>query len=209
MKTEIINQFENDLDFLIKELYEINSYRLLHKHLLEKTSDEEFLKAMNKAPAFFHLTINSFQYSTIMGLARLYEPTGRNSRSVYSLLNFIGQHHKNIFSNDPETKTRLGREIDINHTIVKNYREKLAELDSITNNLISWRDKSFAHNDKKYFGIKGQLGKDYPITYGDIDKLKNTAEDILNTFQVGYKGNTTMIVPSNTYDVDKVLEALL
>ncbi|MFJ7746695.1 hypothetical protein [Peribacillus sp. NPDC097295] len=55
----------------------------MHKHLLNKTSDEAFLRVMNKAPAFFQLTINSFQYSTIMGLARLYEPAGRKSRSIF------------------------------------------------------------------------------------------------------------------------------
>lgn len=209
MKSEIINRFENDVFFLIKDLYELNSYRLLHKHLLGKTAEEEFLKAMNKAPAFFQLTINSFQYSTIMGLARLYEPAIRNSRGLFSLLNYIEQHHTKIFSNDPETMVKLGRKTEINHSTVMNYREKLAEIDSIINNLISWRDKSFAHNDKKYFGIKGQLGKDYPITYGDIEKLINLAEEILNTFQVGYNGNTTLIIPDNTYDVNKVLMALL
>lgn len=36
LNRDIKERFKRDLEFLIEELVEINGYRLLHKHLLEK-----------------------------------------------------------------------------------------------------------------------------------------------------------------------------
>lgn len=204
----IINQFANDVEGLLKELYQLNSFYLLNKHLKQKSNHQEFLNAMNKAPAFFSLAINSFHYSAIMGLARIFEPASRDSKSIYKFLNFIEGNHKKIFKNDLITKKKLGRDSDIDESTVRKHREILTGVEPIISNLITWRDKAFAHNDKKYFKDRDALGKDFPITYEEIQKLIELAGEILNTYQVGYNGSYTQIIPSNTFDVDTVLKAL-
>ncbi|MFW7187532.1 hypothetical protein [Lysinibacillus sp. BNK-21] len=208
MSQDIINQFVDDVEGLLKELYELNSYYLLNKYLKEKKNQKENLELMNKAPAFFGLTIHSFQYSAIMGLARLFEPSSRGSKNINKFLNFIEGNHKKIFSNDPITKEKLGRKSDIDESTVINDRERLNEVEPIISNLIAWRDKAFAHNDKKFFKDRGALGKEFPITYKEIENLIELAAEILNTYQVGYNGNYTTVIPTNTYDVDKVLMAM-
>lgn len=208
MSQDIINQFVDDVEGLLEELYHLNSYYLLNKYLKQKSNQKENLDLMNKAPAFFRLTIHSFQYSAIMGLARLFEPASRGSKSINKFLNFIESNHKKVFSNDPITKEKLGRNSDIDESTVMKHRERLNEVEPIINNLISWRDKAFAHNDKKFFKDREALGREFPITYKEIENLIELAAEILNTYQVGYNGKYTAVIPSNTYDVDKVIMAL-
>lgn len=208
MSQDIINQFVNDVEGLLKELYQLNSFYLLNKYLKQKSNQQENLILMNKAPAFFSLTIHSFHYSAIMGLAKIFEPASRDSKSINKFLNFIESHHKKIFLNDPITKEKLGRTSDIDESTVIKHREKLNEVEPTINNLIAWRDKAFAHNDKKYFIDRESLGRDFPIKYKEFENLIELAAEILNTYQVGYNGTSTHIIPSNTYDVDTVIKAL-
>lgn len=144
-----------------------------------------------------------------MGLSRLYESKERKSKGLFAFLDYIEQHHKIIFSNDLKVKEELERVTDIDYITVQKYKVKLRDLNLIINNLISWRDKSYAHNDKKNFANKGKLGAKYPITYEDIEILINTADEILTEFQVGFNGKRTLIVANNIYDVDRVIKALL
>lgn len=208
MSQDIINQFVNDVEGLLEELYQLNSFYLLDKYLKQKKNQQENLDAMNKAPAFFSLAMHSFQYSAIMGLAKIYEPASRDSKSINKFINFIEGNHKKIFLNDPITKKKLGRTSDIDGSTVIKHREKLTEVEPIINNLITWRDKAYAHNDKKYFKDREALGRDFPITYKEIEDLIELAAEILNTYQVGFKGASTHIIPTNTYDVDAVIKAL-
>ncbi|MFB4168255.1 hypothetical protein [Virgibacillus sp. JSM 102003] len=208
MSNDIVKQFVNDVEGLLEELYQLNSFYLLNKYLKQKSNQEDNLNAMNKAPAFFNLTIHSFQYSSIMGLAKIFEPASRDSKSINNFLNFVESNHKKIFLNDSTTKKKLGRTLNIDESTIIKHKEKLCEVEPIVKNLLSWRDKSFAHNDKRYFKDREALGRDFPITYKEIENLIQLAAEILNTYQVGYNGNSTHIIPSNTYDVDKVINAL-
>lgn len=203
-----IETFKNDVEGLLEEVYTLNSFYLLHKHLKNKTTYEENLNAMKRASAFFQLTMNSFQYSALMGLAKLYEPNSRNSKNINKFLNYIEAHHREIFDNSSATKCRLGRDTDINTSIVRAHMERIEQYQRPINNLIAWRDKKFAHNDKKYFSTERELAKDFPITFGEIEELINLASEILNTYQVGFNGTHTVVEPTNTFDVDNVIESL-
>ncbi|MEH7239511.1 hypothetical protein [Bacillus sp. JJ1562] len=53
MSQDIINQFVDDVEGHLEELYQLNSYYLLNKYLKQKKNQKENLDLMNKAPAFF------------------------------------------------------------------------------------------------------------------------------------------------------------
>lgn len=205
MKEQVIARFEMELDFLIKELYEINSYKLLYIHLYNKKNKPEFLKAMNKAPAFFLLTINSYQSMFIMGLYKICEKRNPKGKNIFSFLTFLERNHSLIYDIPPKESKPT---VDI--TLIRQHREELDKYSHCIDHILAWRDKSYAHYDKKYIGenIK-MIGQDFPITYGEIGKLISLLGDILNTYQSVYNDTVTSLVPSNTYDVDIVLQALL
>lgn len=123
MSQDTINQFVNDVEGLLGELYQLNSFLLLNRYLKQKSNQQENLNLMNKAPAFFSLTIYSFQYSAIMGLAKIFEPSSRDSKSIKKFLNFIESNHKKIFSNDPITKKNLGEHQILMNQLLLNIRK--------------------------------------------------------------------------------------
>lgn len=205
MKQQVIDRFENELSFLIRELYEINSYSLLYKHLYNKKNEPEFLKAMNRAPAFFGLTIHSYQRMFVLGLSKICEKRNPKGKNIFSFLTFLEGHHSMIFSN-----TSSKKQIPIDYKMIAQHKIELDNHSNCIDNLLAWRDKSYAHYDKKYIGENNQmLGKDFPIKYGEIEKLIISLGDILNSYQSAYKDTITHLIPSNTYDVDIVLDALL
>lgn len=201
-------QFEEDIVGLLGEVYHLNSYYLLNKFLKEKSIDQENLAAMNKAPAFFQLTLQSSQSAAIMGLAKLYEPPSRKSKGIFNFLNFVEANHKNIFSNEEHIKEELGRSKDIGHQTIKEHKKILEEVSPSIDNLIAWRDKSYAHNDKKFFNKQKLLSENFPITFSEFENLINIAGEVLNDYQIGYNGNKTVIEVSNVHDVEYVLNAL-
>lgn len=205
MKQQVIERFEKELSFLISELYEINSYSLLYKHLYNKKNKPEFLKAMNRAPAFFGLTIHSYQRMFILGLSKICEKRNPKGKNIFSFLTFLEGHHSMIFSNISSKKQN-----SIDYTVIALHKIELENHSNCIENLLAWRDKSYAHYDKKYIGDNIQtLGNDFPITYGEIERLINSLGEILNTYQSAFNDTVTHLVPSNTYDVDIVLNALL
>lgn len=232
-KQDVIERFEKELSFLINELYEINSYKLLYEHLYNKKNNPKFLSAMNKAPAFFGLTIHSYQHMFIMGLSKLCEERNLKGNNIFSFLKFLETHHSTIFPNNSNKQgqqthekaivvspklyeTEMDITIEkhrpkIDMALIEKHKTQLKDFnDKCIKPLMKWRDKSFAHNDKKYIGQNiEKMGEDFPILYGDIGKLISLIGDILNTYQVAYNNTSTDLIPTNTYDVDIVLQALL
>lgn len=206
MKQQVTNRFEIELDFLIEQLYQLNSYRLLYKHLNDKKSEEVFLQAMNIAPAFFSLSIHSYQHMFVMGLSKLCEKRNSNGKNIFNFLDFLEKNFMLIFSNN-ELKIN---QFTINTHTINNHRDEIEKHSACITNVTAWRDKSFAHFDKKYGSENSpSIGEDFPIIYGDMVKLIDLLGEVLNTYQSAYKGSVTSIKPSNTYDVDKVLQTLI
>ncbi|HAL00788.1 MAG TPA: hypothetical protein DCP50_07435 [Exiguobacterium sp.] len=203
-------QFKNDLNGYLSEVQNIQDNYTLHKYIMEKTSVKEDLNALNKAPAFFTLPTHSFQYTVIMGLAKFIEPprTRGEAKSLSKFLNFLEANHSYIFSNDPLEMERLGRTTPIDASTVSSHKTILEEMESIISHLITWRDKSFAHNDSAYFVDRSRLATDYPITYGEIERLIGFAIEMLNTYNVGFSGSVRSFELTNINDVDNVLRAL-
>lgn len=205
---EKIVQFKNDLDGYLNEVQNIQDSYTLHKYIMEKTSTEEDLNALNKAPAFFTLATHSFQYTVIMGLAKLFEPSRRGVKSLSKFLNFLEANHSYIFSNDPLQMERLGRSTPIDASTVSLHKTTLEEMELLIDYLTTWRDKSFAHNDPTYFVDRTRLATDYPITYGEIERLISFAIEMLNTYSIGFSGSVRSFEATNIYDVENIISAL-
>lgn len=205
---QLKNQFNNDLEGYINEVQNIQDNYTLHKYLKEKTSIPEDLNALNKAPAFFTIATHSFQYTVIMGLAKLFEPPRGGAKNLSKFLNFLEVNHSYIFSNDPQEMKRLERTTPIDASTVSSHKKTLEEMQLLIKHLITWRDKLFAHNDPAYFVDRSRLVTDYPITYGEIERLIGFAIEVLNTYNVGFSGSVRSFESTNINDVDNVLRAL-
>lgn len=188
--------FEEYINGLFEELTDINTIFKFHKHLMNKKKDR--LNELNMAPSFFDYVITCFLSEVIIKLSKLYE-NNRSDRNLNKFLNFIEQN-KNIYE-ECEGK-------NINNCLIDKHRQMIVDSKSILDNLFVWRDKCYAHNDKKYFFNNQQLSADYKITVGDVEKLIELANDILDCYSRPYYKYIRGIDNTNQYDVDIVLDIL-
>lgn len=195
---ERIEKFENDMNGLIEDLHEINSFFIIYNYLYSQTTNEEDIKVMNKAPAFFGITMKSLQQSGFMGLSRIFESGRRSDKNIFKFLGFLEANHKYIFKENTV----------VNHLTIQEDKKKLDEVKDIIDNLITWRDKIIAHNDKIYFKKEGLLSEQYPIEHNNIKMLIDLGAEILNKYQSAYNDKHTVMEVLNVYDVKKVIQAL-
>ncbi|MGE5329884.1 MAG: hypothetical protein ACM3KR_10305 [Deltaproteobacteria bacterium] len=201
-------QFEEYLERLINEVMFIDSTLELYIHLMNKRIDR--INELNMAPAFFGLTINCFLASTVISLAKLYENyngKNRSDRNICKFLNFIEQN-SDIFTQDEETLQKFRCNYRVDSLLIKKHRKLIEDSKSKLDNLFYWRDKCYAHNDKKYFLDSTALGNDAGLTIKSFRELIKLAQDILNDYSIAYSGTYKSIRATNLFDIDHVLDAL-
>ncbi|MFC0525514.1 hypothetical protein ACFFGV_18170 [Pontibacillus salicampi] len=197
----ILSHFESYKDGLIQEVISLNSFLELYVHIRRKRNDR--LEILNKSPAFFQLTQESLLTSVIVGLTKIFERRNKNGRTIYNFLNYIEWNYKGIFLNKPKLNTT-----EITVDIIKEQRFKLEQQDHLLNNLFAWRDKSFAHMDKKYFEDRAQLGEDFPLTIKQLRLLIELVAEILNVVEGAYSDSSWSFNATNVTDIDNILDWL-
>lgn len=200
--------FETYVIRLLDELTFIDSCFELWFHISNKQVDR--VKELNIAPAFFTVVKKSLLNSAIISLAKLYENYDGKKRSGRNLMKFLNyvEMNQDIFPKDKDTRRKNRCNYLINSDLVNKHRQLIKDSKSKIDNLFYWRDKYYAHFDKKYFEKPETLGKDAELTIGHIRDLIKLATEILNDYSVAYNGTFHSIRATNLYDVDNVLEIL-
>ena len=160
---------------------------------------KDYIDELNRAPAFFSLTMRAHLLATAMRLNKFFDKPEDNI-SIYEFLNFAEQN-LDIFSNQAFEKRNRGDErYDIAvriHTertpkitpeLVKEHRQKIEKLPK--HNLRKWRNKALAHIDKKSVLRGVDILKEYPVKIEQVDEIIDTIHDILNHYSAAYDGIT-------------------
>ena len=179
-------------------------YRGINSHRTDR------LEELNIAPAFFGIVLNSLVSDIIISLAKFYENYDgrkRSDRNINRFLNFI-ESNTDIFPTDPEAKKMYNFNYTINEELINEHRAEIENIKGILDNLFQWRDKYFAHFDKKYFLNDKALVEDYPLNYEDIRYLIDLGAKILNKYSVAYNGMHYSIENVNRDDFEKVINIL-
>lgn len=201
----IIEKYKQYKDNLFKEVISLNSFYELYIHLKKKRNDRT--EVISKAPAFFGLTEESLLTSTVIGISRIYEKRNKDGKNIYNFLDFVEANFNVLFPTEYENKDVSSFNAEISPRTIKKQRDKLEEKQSILHNLFTWRDKSFAHLDKKYFEERSLLGDDHPLRYEDLRSLIELVADILNKYE-GLEGRSRSIKLLNITDIDRILDWL-
>ncbi|PWK13335.1 hypothetical protein [Tumebacillus permanentifrigoris] len=162
----------------------------LYIHLRERTKDR--LEAMNLAPAFFHMTLDSLFNDSVVALTRMFELRNKHGYTILKVIG-IAQSSTHLFD---------GKIIP---SSVEEVRRKVMEKQALIDRLLVWRDKHYAHSDRDYYFDKEKLGAISPI---EIRGLIEFAGEILNYFLGVLNNNSIHISATNSLDVDKVLNIL-
>ncbi|AKG05305.1 hypothetical protein AAV35_011295 [Salimicrobium jeotgali] len=204
--TDIKAIFERDKDLLFQEITTLRSYFDLHIHIRKRRNDR--LEILNKAPAFFGLVQESLLHSTIVGLSKLFEQRNKNGKTIYKFLNFLEVNHSKIFSENAHFYDSFHNIVYISSDLIESHKAQLKEQNPVLDNLFIWRDKSFAHSDKKYFEDPESLGEDHPITFKQLRELFELATGILNSYESAYNNSYHSTQATNTTDIDTILDYL-
>ena len=65
-----------------------------------------------------------------------------------------------------------------------------------------------AHSDKRYFLHREQIAKDYPLTFGDAEKLINFADVVCNTFLSNLNHEKMYCKSQNADDLKNLLVSI-
>jgi AbiU2 len=188
------------IDRMMHEIINVKSKYQLWCRIQERRKDR--LEAMNIAPSFFTLTFHSLFNDVIITLAKLYDRKAQ-AGSIHKFLNIASQNIQFFdYKDDPSDKLLVTQEK------IEEYRAGIEDKNKIINHLFTWRDKVFAHNDKKYFFDRNQLLVDAELTTQNINDLIEYVRETINTFSIALDGKAWYPESSNVMDVDKVLDIL-
>jgi len=208
-KSEKENKFEDYREYLTQEAQRLTTYINLYKHLHQKTQDR--LEELNIAPAFFQTTLDALFSGIINWTHNLFSE--KSERGYFNFLAFV-ENAIDLFAIEelkrrkhyPDNHWMLDRE-EITYQTVKSHREQIKSIPSL-DHVKTRRDKFHAHFDRKYFFDRDKISNDAPITWGDLEKIKEIMKDINNTYSAAYDGKVYDLQFFNTYDIDNILDIL-
>lgn len=131
------------------------------------SSDKE--KVTIAFPVLFVL-FDSLQVDCVMTISKLIEGE-RGKKSIQRFLGFVDSNKKKI------RKKYSGLTDDL----VEKNLQQLEEVKINIQNILTQRDKYFAHADPEYFLEPNKLGDDFPDTYEDLVDILNSLQSIVNS----------------------------
>ncbi|TKJ83751.1 hypothetical protein PaeCFBP13512_22305 [Paenibacillus sp. CFBP13512] len=182
------------MDQLFSEIRYAHDKFFVYTYLYNRFVD--FPQTQEISSSFFAISMDSLQNDAIIRTAKLFDKGHKSYGTLYKLLNLMEAHLDQFGIVKDEVKDKLA-----SHKIYYQNQEVLI------NNLLIWRDKHFAHPDKKYFLDKNRinLAEHAPMLVGDLPKLLKTSVEILNfysykLFEITYFFKDFQI----EHDVDKL-----
>ena len=111
----------------------------------------------------------SIQIDCVMSISKLIESEKRGGRTFSKFLSFI------------EGSLGQIREVypSINHELIKKQRDLLESIENGIINILTQRDKYFAHADNTYFLDSDKIITDFPNTYNELVKIVQTLQNII------------------------------
>lgn len=180
---------------LMQEIIQVKSKFELWKYLQKERNTH--IDELNLAPAFFTLTLHSLFNDVIITTAKLYEH-GKDTINLNKLIN-IAENHRDVFN------YQEGNELLLNNKVIKEHKELIESKQPEIDNLFVWRDKVYAHNDRKYFFEKKQLLQDAELTIEHIEELLQSAWQIVNFYSLALEGKAWYPDSPDTLDVKRIL----
>jgi hypothetical protein len=190
------DEFSKYHDKLRSELNTADWHFTVFKYITEVQNN--YLKELNQAPAFWSLTINAHLYTVLMCLNRFSDKKEKVKHlHMDNFLDFIEQN-LDIFSRQAfERRLRTIDRYDeitarsyskVTSEIVNQHRQKLKDLP--ISSLRSWRNTVLAHLDKDSVLQGVDITKKFPIKKKQIEEIIDTLDKILNYYSNAFGSST-------------------
>ncbi|WP_018984359.1 AbiU2 domain-containing protein [Salinimonas chungwhensis] len=127
---------------------------------------------MTRANPLMPLMVESIQVDCVMTVSKLIE-RDRGDRTFQKFLAFVESNIKSINKAYPK----------VNASLVTEQRLELDQVEAQVSNILTQRDKYFAHADKKYFFEQNKITEDFPDTYHELVQILRTLQGIVGKHQ--------------------------
>lgn len=206
-------KYKHYYNSIIQEIINARMHFRLYKCLQE--SKKDYLKELNQAPGFFNFTIKAHLDAGLMHVFRVLKKQ-RGSITVWKFLDFVDSNLE-LFSTEAFSERKAGslfyedqvrNHRPVTHGDVKNDKDKLDEFRQVIENLMTWRNKRYAHIDQKFALGQVDIRKDFPIKLTELEDITMKMADILNRYSTAYDSSTYVVDMAGVYGVEIVLDAI-
>ena len=209
-------RFQRYYDELIRQTLHARAHLKLFERLENYRTD--YPHELRKANHFFGFTIKAHLDDALMTLSRILDDRRRRDPlTIWKFLNFAEQN-LGIFSNEAFSKRTKGKS-DYYDSLVESHkpiarreiekdRQKLNDLESTINNLITWRDKVIAHIDPHYLRSGKRIDEDYPLEIQQLNEAIDTVAQTLNRYSQAYHTETWLKEYLGENDIQEVMNAI-
>ena len=175
------------------------------------------LEEMNYAPCFFSKVRESIRIDLFMTTAKLFD-NSKGTMSIKKLLDICSEN-KHCFPNEykvnffnslcPEEEAGEYQTIKVDIVAdIDDANKRLEGLQPQIKNLMTRRNKYYAHADKKYIMDVKKLTSEAPVAHNDIKELLSFASDVCNKLLCNLNQSRFFTQSSNVDDLMDLLDAL-
>lgn len=164
--------------------------------LMQELSND-YQVELHKVWNFWEYTIDAHRDAAILYLSKMVEErkNQRNSITMWKFLDFI-ENNLGLFDREiclKRCRSKYGYD-DIarkNHkkltpADVNSDRKSLEEYRKVIDNVIGWRDKKVAHNDRRFSFSNRRVSKEYPISSKQLTEIMGQLKKIFNKYSLAY-----------------------
>ena len=200
---------KKEIEVIMNNLYQIDKRYRLFKSLC---SGDCYELICLKIPYSMKVVLNSLFDNTIIGLWKLLCDENEKSATVYDVIRLY-KTNRDFFK---EKKYYYAIDISIGKRVridfkYKDVQKSIAKLeDDLKNNkdiikfIRKYRNKSLAHNDKKFKFDRKNKYSNKKILYTDIEKLINTLIEDMNFISRDVFGNTHRFIHEEDKEVEYI-----
>ncbi|WP_276358066.1 hypothetical protein [Cohnella caldifontis] len=203
---EVMTYDKSSLERLIMQMYH-DTIRVKSKYHVWKqiiNSSKERYDLMNRiSPAYFNMTTSALFTDFVISLTKLYDSDSKAAGNLRKLISVA----EGISSSVYEEQNNTGISI-INTSTLERYKKQLEEQKPILDNLFKWRDKVFAHYDKKYYLDRKRIHSDAQVRYEEIDNLFELLHSILNDFSLALSGTALYPEATDALDIERLFNVI-
>ena len=218
-------QFLEKINAIGKSIWSASHFYDAYKDLLDARNNENLLKQINRAPAFFRIATDALFLGIFSETAKIFDSRG-GAYSIEKFLNVCSQHLYKLprhivppeihEPSDGEGATLafgdpfeiLGIEPPCIKKTIASLQKELGEFTCVIDNLKKIRDKYYAHLDKEYMNDFQKVIEDFPISsLQELKKLLDFASKVLNEVRT-YLTSSSFAYSLNRTDLPSFLLGL-
>lgn len=160
------NNLKVELEDKIKKYYEeIRYLDIVFQAYHSMNFDKRWEDLYKLSPAYFTVVKKSLFYYFIISLSKLFEGRNRSDFNLNSFISKLKDTYEKYECNIPKVIIDLEEHVKNNEKLIKN--------------LMTWRDRSIAHYDKKYFLEASSLSNDAKIGYDELEEVINKTLELI------------------------------